>query len=701
MKSHSFLPKTATALLLSLCAAARLMGAQPGSVDLTFISELTFGSSDLQSATVYGAALQPDGKFLVGVDSASSSVRFQPNGKLDLALNASNRYCTAIQADGKFLVTVANGDAYYGDTYLNRLNPDGSPDLTFISTLTSGATNPSIRCIAILNDGQILIGGGFTALNKTVRNRLARLQPNGALDPVFNPNVNGLVRSMAVQPDGRIVIAGEFTTVGAITRNRIARLNPDGSLDATFDPNASGPVYAVALQANGQIVIGGSFGTVGGIARSALARLKFDGTPDSGFYAAAVSLCWSFAVQTDGRILATGTGGAINLFNASGSGGGIAFANGDCQSLCVQADGKILTGGKFTYFGVTARERIARLENDYATQSLTVPDAGQVRWLRGGTSPEATAVNFDLSTDGGGTWVPLGFASRIAGGWQLTGLSLPSAGTIRARARTATGYCNGSSSLLETVRPFTLPIAQTVPALAPSVKYLSASSLQFTVKMNPNGNPGTLHFEYGTDPLLAGAIITSEQAFGAGNTDLSFSQTINGLPPATPYYCTAVVTNANGTTRGDVVAFTTNGNAGDLWSFQHFGNAWASTYFLSDPDGDGATTLAEYAFGGDPLAPDSAAILPEVDAAGGHLRITFTRDPAHNDATLIVQASNDLRTWSNLAQSRLGSATALISSVSGVTVSESTQGALKMVQVTDSVALGAVPVRALRVKVSR
>ena len=41
--------------------------------------------------------------------------------------------------------------------------------------------------------------------------------------------------------------------------------------------------------------------------------------------------------------------------------------------------------------------------------------------------------------------------TRIAGGWELIGLSLPASGHIRARARIIGGYSNGSSGLVETI----------------------------------------------------------------------------------------------------------------------------------------------------------------------------------------------------------------------------------------------------------
>jgi hypothetical protein len=174
---------------------------------------------------------------------------------------------------------------------------------------------------------------------------------------------------------------------------------------------------------------------------------------------------------------------------------------------------------------------------------------------------------------------------------------------------------------------------------------------------------------------------------------------INGLAPASIYYCRAVATTANGTTKGDIVAFATLGAPGDLWRYQHFGAAWQGVSFAEDGDGDGVTNLAEYAFGGDPRAPDAAAVLPKIDISGGHLRITFTRDPAHTDiASIIVQASNDLVTWTDLAQSMKGNPTVAL--VSGVTVSESALGARLILQVTDNLSIAGQPLRALRVKIS-
>jgi len=104
----------------------------------------------------------------------------------------------------------------------------------------------------------------------------------------------------------------------------------------------------------------------------------------------------------------------------------------------------------------TARNHLARLLNDPATQTISVPDATQVQWLRGGTAPEVEQVTFELSTDGGLTWTALGSGARISGGWAATGLSLPFAGSIRAQGRATGGENNGSSSLIEQVAGYAL-----------------------------------------------------------------------------------------------------------------------------------------------------------------------------------------------------------------------------------------------------
>src|SRR5262249_12445238 len=134
-------------------------------------------------------------------------------------------------------------------------------------------------------------------------------------------------------------------------------------------------------------------------------------------------------------------------------------ATDEIYGLALQPDGKLLLMGSFLGLGAQFHTNFARLLNDSATQSLTASNSSRVQWLRGGTSPEAHIVTFDLSTNGSASYTLLGNGTRISGGWELTGLSLPIGGQLRARARAAGGYYNGSSGLIETLSFFGPPTA--------------------------------------------------------------------------------------------------------------------------------------------------------------------------------------------------------------------------------------------------
>jgi hypothetical protein len=162
------------------------------------------------------------------------------------------------------------------------------------------------------------------------------------------------------------------------------------------------------------VLLGGTFTSIGGSPRNRIARLHANGALDVAF-------------DPD--------------------------ANDAVQSLAIQADGKVLVGGSFASVGGVARSRFARLSNDEAVQNLTIPDSTRVQWLRAGAAPEVEQVTFDLSTDGGNSYSPLGAGSRIAGGWELTGLGLLTTGQIRACGRSVNG--GSGSGLTEQVALFT------------------------------------------------------------------------------------------------------------------------------------------------------------------------------------------------------------------------------------------------------
>ncbi|MBU1138106.1 MAG: hypothetical protein KKA76_03925, partial [Proteobacteria bacterium] len=149
---------------------------------------------------------------------------------------------------------------------LVRLHTTGLVDSSF--SIGSGFNN-YVEAISIQPDGNYLIGGHFTTFKGVAHSGIIRLLSTGAADPSFSCAVSGgtnRVRSITLQEDGRIVIGGDFTAVNNIARKNVARLNPDGSLDMEFDPG-SGPdaiVNTVTSTRQNQVIIGGNFQSLNG-----------------------------------------------------------------------------------------------------------------------------------------------------------------------------------------------------------------------------------------------------------------------------------------------------------------------------------------------------------------------------------------------------------------------------------------------------
>jgi len=467
--------------LFSLSSTAGLaLGLALAVGSLKAAGELDTGFNPNVNNSVNSLVVQANGKVLIGgyfttVGGAARQflARLNADGSLNTGFNPSvdnSVSSLAVQADGKVLIGgyfgTVGGVARNG---IARLNADGSLDTGF---------DPNgdyfVSSLAVQADGKVLIGGWFTNL-KGERKGIARLNAGGSLDTGFLPNLNdmdyGPVYSLAVQADGKVLIGGGFTTVGGVARNGIARLNADGSLDTGFNPNANNSVYSLAVQADGKVLIGGWFTTVGGVARNYIARLNANGSIDTGFNPNAndsegFSSVDSLAVQANGKVLIGGyssTEGGVSRkgiarLNADGSldtgfnPNAVLNLNayGEVSSLAVQADGKVLIGGRFTTVGGVARNYIASLANDPATQSLTIPDPTRVLWSRAGSAPEVSDVVFEQSLDGGATWTLLGAGARIGvtADWELTGLSLGAGVNVRATGRTI-----GSSGLIRQVYP--------------------------------------------------------------------------------------------------------------------------------------------------------------------------------------------------------------------------------------------------------
>jgi len=456
------------ALLLTVQAVSG--GVSPGELDGDFAPHPNNNMS--------GILTQPDERMILlgnfsNVTGVSKNflARLDPAGVLDTGFTASSAggngftnpgvFCGAVQTDGRIVVAglfaFVNGVAR---SFVGRVLPNGALDTGY-----TASCGDQVRGLVMQPDGRVVLVGYFTSVNNVARNRVARLHTDGTLDNSFNPDANGITRTVALQADGKLIIGGNFTTVGGTARNRVARLNADGTVDLSFNPGADGNVYCVAVQADGKIIIGGTFANAGGAARSNIARFHANGTLDTAFNPGASANLRSSTVQADGKIIIAGefttvagtprTRVARLLPTGALDTTLLSSANDTITGVTLQPDGMICLSGEFSNVGGVFRDNLARLYNDSADQELNVVSPTRVEWLRGGSSPEAFYVTLEISTIPGVWSAPLA-GVRMDGGWLFTGLSLTGSGTLRARARIAGGYNNGSAGLVETTAAYSV-----------------------------------------------------------------------------------------------------------------------------------------------------------------------------------------------------------------------------------------------------
>ena len=149
-------------------------------------------------------------------------------------------------------------------------------------------------------------------MNGVPHDAIARLNPDGTLDPNFTANGSGFISTVALQKDGKILVGGMFSEINGTLRSNIARLNPNGTLGTVFDPGADNTVFQLIVLPNDKILVGGAFSELDGQTHSLIARLNADGTPDPEFNASTDNVVDVMTVQPDGKLLIGGFFGEVN-----------------------------------------------------------------------------------------------------------------------------------------------------------------------------------------------------------------------------------------------------------------------------------------------------------------------------------------------------------------------------------------------------
>jgi trimeric autotransporter adhesin len=233
--------------------------------------------------------------------------------------------------------------------------------------------NGTAAAIAIAGS-DIYVGGAFTSVGGQVaRGNIARLLPDGTIDPDWNPGANNTVNALIVSGTD-VYAGGAFTSIGGGTHNRIARLTTgDGAAaDPLWNPDANGTVFALSLTGT-DLYVGGSFTQVNSATHTRLVKLSTtnSGTPDSTWVASASASV--VALASDASFVYAGgsfvnLGGQTRLFigrvDATGAGtvDGTWAPNADSVvNALALSGGDLFAGGAFSSIGGQTRSRIAKL----------------------------------------------------------------------------------------------------------------------------------------------------------------------------------------------------------------------------------------------------------------------------------------------------------------------------------------------------
>jgi len=176
-------------------------------------------------------------------------------------------------------ITATTSTVYVGGTFsfVGPYTGNGAPisSATGIATSAFPVVTGAVTASVPDGSGGWYIGGDFTRVGSSARNRIAHILPSGVEDPAFSPNADGNINTLVLR-GSTLYASGSFNVIGGQTRHFLAALSAvDGSVLSAFDPNPNSAVAAMVLSSDGStLYVGGSFTTIGGQSRGRLAAVS-------------------------------------------------------------------------------------------------------------------------------------------------------------------------------------------------------------------------------------------------------------------------------------------------------------------------------------------------------------------------------------------------------------------------------------------
>ncbi|MGA9525719.1 MAG: fibronectin type III domain-containing protein [Myxococcaceae bacterium] len=344
------------------------------------------------------------------------------------------------------------------------------------------SVDANVRALAV-SGNTLYVGGLFTRVNEYRGHLFEVDSASGVPVPGDLPMVDGTVSTST--PDGRggFYIGGSFRHVGGLRRNGVARILPDGGVDPDWNPNVvGGGVSGLALVGN-SLYLGGYFNNVGGATRIAAAAVDattgavLGWSPSPGSYVDAMAVSGNtvyfggdfptfLGSPRNHAAAVNGATGALLPWNPN--------PNGRVWALAVSGS-QVYLGGEFTSVNGTLRNRAAAVDATSAAVSSWNPNANDTVYAVA-ASGASVYLGGNFSTVGGAARVGAASLNTTTGAANSWNPNLDVVGVRFIGVSGATVYLGGNfSSAGGTPRNRTAAVDGTSGAVLPWDPNLNAS----------------------------------------------------------------------------------------------------------------------------------------------------------------------------------------------------------------------------------
>ncbi|QQS08693.1 MAG: hypothetical protein IPK69_11990 [Phycisphaerales bacterium] len=163
---------------------------------------------------------------------------------------------------------IVGGSLYQVDgVHVNRIARYNTTSSTW-SAFGPGMNN-TIRAMCMLADGDIIAGGDFNSVGSVTARKIARYHSD---TNTWSPLGSGIgtddfdkVNALAVLQNGDVLVGGYFTIAGGIEVSHLARYNPTSDTWSNPGSGTSSVIFSFTPLLNGNIIVSGNFRTAGGV----------------------------------------------------------------------------------------------------------------------------------------------------------------------------------------------------------------------------------------------------------------------------------------------------------------------------------------------------------------------------------------------------------------------------------------------------